>query len=443
MKTRNLFMVAGLAALALLTAIGCSDDDPADPGDTTPPAAVTDLRLQSIAGSILTVAWTAPGDDGTEGTATQYDVRYATTAITEATWDACQQVATVPTPVAAGSEQTVAIDASAKADVYVALKAADEVPNWSGLSNVVSGSVDIAFEVHQLTTEGNNINPCVNDGVVTWVRAHGIEGDEIYISNVAVANPAVTRLTDNGGEKAHPSSHGSQKIVWQGRGGGSDDWEIFSYFHLNIPRYFAFTDNDLPDCYPVLAGGGNFAWLQGNPMFEEIHYFNASLHSESVISDDCCPTLEYSNDPPSADDYTVVWRTYHRAGTREHRTYLWRGVLTDLTDEVDATISHNYSLHGGALAYEWGPGQITYWDGVTAQAITQKYEPSLYDGTIAYEVWDGQDWEIRFWDGSEIIEITDNDFNDTQCSLHGDTIAWVGRPPGSADQIFYARILSR
>jgi hypothetical protein len=166
---------------------------------------------------------------------------------------------------------------------------------------------------------------------------------------------------------------------------------------------------------------------------------------ESVISDSCCPTLEYGNDPPSADDFAVVWRTYHRSGTEEDRAIRWQGVVTDLSDDVDATMSHNYSLHNGALAYEWGASsaQIRYWDGGTPQTVANGFEPSLYDGTIAFEVWDGHDWEIRYWDGSEILEITDNDYNDTQATLYDDRIAWVGRPPGSADQIFFARLLGK
>jgi hypothetical protein len=177
-------------------------------------------------------------------------------------------------------------------------------------------------------------------------------------------------------------------------------------------------------------------------MFGEIHYWNESLHSESVISDDCCPTTGWSNDPPSADDHAVVWRTYHRAGTGEFRAYYWDGILSNLSDELEATMSHNYCLQGGEVACEYDatPSWIRYWDGTTWETIEKGYEPSLFEGTLAYEVYDGQDWEIRYWDGSAIHEITDNDYNDTQVSLHGTTIAWVGRPPGSLDQIFYFRL---
>ena len=170
MKNLAGFAVVGLIALMLVAAIGCSDDDPASPGDTTPPDVVTDLRVQAISDSVLTVAWTAPGDDGVEGKAARYDIRYDATTITAGSWAACSQVEDVPEPAASGTEQSVEITSPTRSDIYVALKAADEVPNWSGLSNVVYGSFGSGFEVRQLTTEGNNIQPCLNNGVVTWVR---------------------------------------------------------------------------------------------------------------------------------------------------------------------------------------------------------------------------------------------------------------------------------
>ena len=47
--------------------------------DTTAPAAVADLAAGIPTTSSLTLTWTAPGDDGTTGTATSYDIRYRTT----------------------------------------------------------------------------------------------------------------------------------------------------------------------------------------------------------------------------------------------------------------------------------------------------------------------------------------------------------------------------
>ena len=177
-------------------------------------------------------------------------------------------------------------------------------------------------------------------------------------------------------------------------------------------------------------------------MFEEVHYWHEFGHSESVISNDCCPTTGWSNEIPSADDGAVVWRTYDRIGSEGHKAYLWDGALTNITDIIEASMAHNYSLHAGAIAYEYGasPAMIKYWDGTTVHEVSNGYEPSLYNGTIAYEVWDGHDWEICYWDGTTVHDITDNDYLDMQVSLYGTIIAWVGRPPGSTDQIFYVDV---
>ncbi|HEB75960.1 MAG TPA: hypothetical protein ENJ04_06380, partial [Nitrospirae bacterium] len=48
--------------------------------DTTPPAAVNDLRASNPTSSTIELSWTAPGDDGDSGTASGYDIRYSTEA---------------------------------------------------------------------------------------------------------------------------------------------------------------------------------------------------------------------------------------------------------------------------------------------------------------------------------------------------------------------------
>ena len=46
-------------------------------GDTTAPAAVGNLAAGTPTSSSLTLTWTAPGDDGSTGTASSYDIRYS------------------------------------------------------------------------------------------------------------------------------------------------------------------------------------------------------------------------------------------------------------------------------------------------------------------------------------------------------------------------------
>jgi len=107
--------------------------------DTTAPAAVSDLAASSPSDSAVTLTWTAPGDDGSSGTATSYDIRYSTSNITDGNWASATPVSGEPTPLVAGTSQSKTVTGlSASTTYYFALKTADEVPNWSSISNVPS-----------------------------------------------------------------------------------------------------------------------------------------------------------------------------------------------------------------------------------------------------------------------------------------------------------------
>ena len=105
------------------------------------PSIVADLSAGSATESSITLAWTAPGDDGSVGTASQYDIRYSTSPITGANWASATQVSGEPTPQVAGSSESFVVTGlTAGTTYYFAIMTADEVPNWSGLSNVVGHS---------------------------------------------------------------------------------------------------------------------------------------------------------------------------------------------------------------------------------------------------------------------------------------------------------------
>jgi hypothetical protein len=107
------------------------------PTDIIPPAAITDLKLFNPTATSLELSCTAPGDDGNSGTATNYDIRYSTSPITEENWNEAFQVTGEPAPQPAGSKETITIkNLNPATRYYVAIKTSDEVPNVSGLSNV-------------------------------------------------------------------------------------------------------------------------------------------------------------------------------------------------------------------------------------------------------------------------------------------------------------------
>ncbi|MFA4948638.1 MAG: fibronectin type III domain-containing protein [Candidatus Krumholzibacteriia bacterium] len=108
--------------------------------DNVPPAAVADLAASASATNAVTLTWTAPGDDGALGTAALYDIRYSKSPITDANWSSAWQAGGEPPPKPAGSPDSFVVQYLAPGTIYYfALKTTDEKPNWSALSNVVSG----------------------------------------------------------------------------------------------------------------------------------------------------------------------------------------------------------------------------------------------------------------------------------------------------------------
>ena len=87
----------------------------------------------------MTVRWTAPGDDGNVGQASHYDLRYAEGATFD--WDEAIAVpdSLMPSPSLAGLVDSVVLSGmfNSNSSYCFALKVADEVPNWSVMSNVV------------------------------------------------------------------------------------------------------------------------------------------------------------------------------------------------------------------------------------------------------------------------------------------------------------------
>jgi hypothetical protein len=125
-----------LDAFAALQASG--DDD-------TPPATITDLATVGVSGNDVDLEWTAPGDDGTTGTANSYDIRWSADGPIDdsSDFDAANQVQGEPSPSEPGTVETFTVGALPfGTEVYFAIRAADEVGNFSDLSNSPSATTD-------------------------------------------------------------------------------------------------------------------------------------------------------------------------------------------------------------------------------------------------------------------------------------------------------------
>ncbi len=91
--------------------------------------------------STVSLQWTAVGDDSLTGTATSYDLRYSTTAITASNFASATQVTNEPTPLVAGTVQTYTVrNLTRQTTYYFAIKAIDDAGNVSAISNVPSAT---------------------------------------------------------------------------------------------------------------------------------------------------------------------------------------------------------------------------------------------------------------------------------------------------------------
>lgn len=117
----------------------------------------------------ITLSWTASGDDGSTGTATVYDIRYSTSLITDANWNAAIQVTNEPTPQLAGSSESLVIDSlEPNSTYYFAIKTADEADNWSVLSNVISKTTEVESVVPALVADLSTGTATTSSMVLQW-----------------------------------------------------------------------------------------------------------------------------------------------------------------------------------------------------------------------------------------------------------------------------------
>jgi predicted outer membrane repeat protein len=126
-----------ISIFTIIFSLECSKDNViAPPPDVSAPSCVVDLETVVTSIASVTLTWTAPGDDGDQGTASHYDVRYATEPISEENWEGAAQTESEPSPKAAGETEMFTVRGLVPdVEYFFAVKVADEALNWSGLSN--------------------------------------------------------------------------------------------------------------------------------------------------------------------------------------------------------------------------------------------------------------------------------------------------------------------
>ncbi len=128
--------------------------------DTVAPGVVTNLTVSTtyVNMSTIRIQWTAPGDDGSTGTADHYEIRYSSSPITDANWSSATLFDSPPDPSSAGTQQTCNVSGLDEGELYYfAIRAYDEIGNESDCSNSPAGK--IVYKIS--TTQCRDCNHCI------------------------------------------------------------------------------------------------------------------------------------------------------------------------------------------------------------------------------------------------------------------------------------------
>ena len=298
--------------------------------DAIRPSAISDLFAGSATPNSILLTWTAPGDDDYTGTATRYDIRFSTEYITPYNWESNIACPGQPTPGIAGtSEEYLVTNLVPNTIYYFAIKTADEVLNWSEMSNMAgertiaeSGRGDIIDEytspvssytldlagagsslwiIDHLSDTVYNIN--LSDGAVTnkysfapneWTNLQGIafDGTNLWIatrSDIYKLNP------DNGSIFGQFGYNQTINLITGLSWGNGKLWLAGPF---EDKAYEIDVDRALLDGY---SDGSitNQVTFSNPSLFRGIMYFEGGLFISSWTNSESATVYEY--DPSSGD----------------------------------------------------------------------------------------------------------------------------------------------
>lgn len=152
--------------------------------DYTAPSQIDDLFAGSPTSNTIKLTWTSSGDDAQTGKATEYDIRYSTSPINLINWSQAIKCSPTPNPQSAlNAEEYVVTGLSVETDYYFALKAADEISNWSPLSNMAMATTGEAEDYSSPSAISDLFagSATPNSITLTWTAP----GDDNYAGTAA------------------------------------------------------------------------------------------------------------------------------------------------------------------------------------------------------------------------------------------------------------------
>ena len=147
-STENNPIPVSTSSTTTTTTTASTSTPPSTPTPTSTPDIIspsTIIDLSASAGDsreTINLSWTAPGDDQSTGTSTEYIIKYATSSeITSLNWASSTDIINEPIPnIASSSESLLISNLDINQTYYFAIKSKDEADNISNISNCASST---------------------------------------------------------------------------------------------------------------------------------------------------------------------------------------------------------------------------------------------------------------------------------------------------------------
>jgi beta propeller repeat protein len=410
--------------------------------EDTPPATVSLNAATGTYPGEVDLSWTAPGEDGNTGTATEYIVRYADAEIdTQAKWDAASDVTGEPVPQIAGTEESMTVSSLSPGQTYYfALRTLDESGNLSDLSNSPSVEIQVPPPVGPGTYENDDVH-IISTG--TWnigENANASGGSTRYSSDPE----ASATLLFYGGQVSliftGDTDRGDVEILIDDKLTSGIDPDVVNQYSNSTTfqnRWDSpLLDNGLHNITVQHPGGADKIDLDAFIIAE--HNPTASI-VESIDQLTINDTINTMNDdwhPDIAGDY-VVWE-----GSSDISGIFLQQISTGITIKIS---------DGGTLPQI--DGNYVVWDGdgvmlhqidtgVTAKIADENADQFGVHIEGDYVVWaNGTEAaaEIYLYQISTGVktQLTNNAISDAFPDIDGDYVVWEGNEPGSSDIYLY------
>jgi hypothetical protein len=261
----------------------------------------------------------------------------------------------------------------------------------------------------------------LGDGGAAWLElVDGEKWDVMFWDGAAVRDISV-EIPESAGD---PRIEGS-RVVWMGQQSG--DIYLFDGVSTRSIAESAASLSRAP------LEGGRVVWsARDDEGDEEIYLWVAGI-TRRITDNDREDTL------PVIGNGWVLWESREPGGSAPAEIHAWDGLtLRALTDSPGD--DRGLDADGGEFAWLRDDGEtrsILFWrageDSEPEMVVTtagRVETPRVSAGRVAWLGQDGEDMDVFAWTGAAILQLTDNDTDESLLDLDEDLLAWVGEADG-------------